>query len=512
MKRRLLYLAALAAWLISLGWLVRKEAFPEWFTGISAGYRGLIGDDVLLSDSWMRILINGKPAGYSHTLIELDEQDPAQRTEIASRIRLRLTLMGEAQTLSVDTTAHLDLLSELQNFSFDLSARSYSLRLTARRVEGDRFHAILKTGSHQERFDVTIPRDAVIHSPLTELAIGRLKPGEDMAIKTFDPTTLQTAILRVRALRREPLSHGGATVQAMALALDYQGIGATAWVDPEGRVLRQETPFGWTMEACTMDEATAALDQAGAQGDLLAEMAVPLNGTIRHPRATSALTLRLTGVPFEPGELDSARQTATPDPDGGVRLESRPARWPAQTRDDANQTHAPADLPAALEPWLAPSPFVQSDLPSLRAQAAAIVAGADTPVARARAIHRWVHANIRKDMTISLPSAAEVLASRRGDCNEHTVLFVALARAAGLPARAVVGLALHEGAFYYHAWPAVHVGAWVEMDPTWDQELVDATHLAFATGELAEQVRIARIMGRLRITVLHEAPSEGNAP
>ena len=35
---------------------------------------------------------------------------------------------------------------------------------------------------------------------------------------------------------------------------------------------------------------------------------------------------------------------------------------------------------------------------------------------------------------------AQVLASGRGDCNEHTVLFVAMARALGLPARTAVGL------------------------------------------------------------------------
>jgi transglutaminase-like putative cysteine protease len=46
-----------------------------------------------------------------------------------------------------------------------------------------------------------------------------------------------------------------------------------------------------------------------------------------------------------------------------------------------------------------------------------------------------------KKPTVSLPSAREVLRTKVGDCNEHTALYVAMARAAGLPARIAVGLA-----------------------------------------------------------------------
>ena len=64
---------------------------------------------------------------------------------------------------------------------------------------------------------------------------------------------------------------------------------------------------------------------------------------------------------------------------------------------------------------------------------------------------------LEKKPTVSLPSAREVLRTRVGDCNEHTVLYVAMARALGLPARIAVGLVYLRGAFYYHAWPEVYV-------------------------------------------------------
>ena len=68
------------------------------------------------------------------------------------------------------------------------------------------------------------------------------------------------------------------------------------------------------------------------------------------------------------------------------------------------------------------------------------------------------------------PAASEVLRTRRGDCSEHARLFVALARAAGIPAREVTGLAWigdDVRAFGRHSWAEVELdGRWREVDPT----------------------------------------------
>jgi transglutaminase-like putative cysteine protease len=108
-----------------------------------------------------------------------------------------------------------------------------------------------------------------------------------------------------------------------------------------------------------------------------------------------------------------------------------------------------------------------------------------------------------KEIVPSVPSALQVLESRRGDCNEHTVLYVAMARSIGLPARTAVGLVHVRGSFYYHAWPEVWLGdAWVAMDPTLGQTPADASHLRFLVGGLARQVELIRLVGRLELEVL----------
>jgi hypothetical protein len=117
------------------------------------------------------------------------------------------------------------------------------------------------------------------------------------------------------------------------------------------------------------------------------------------------------------------------------------------------------------------------------------------------AANGWVHRRLEKEIALTVPSAVQVLERRRGDCNEHTVLYVALARSLGLPARTAVGVVHVNGSFYYHAWPEVWLGEWVAVDPTLGQFPADASHLRFLHGGLARQVELVRLIGRLRLEV-----------
>src|SRR3990172_5512269 len=120
----------------------------------------------------------------------------------------------------------------------------------------------------------------------------------------------------------------------------------------------------------------------------------------------------------------------------------------------------------------------------------------------AEKLTRWVHDSLQKEVTFSVPNALEILRTRKGDCNENTQLYVALARAIGLPARIATGLAYVRGKFYYHAWPEVYLRDWVAVDPTFGQFPADAAHLRFIVGGLARQTELVRLIGTLKIQVV----------
>jgi transglutaminase-like putative cysteine protease len=186
-----------------------------------------------------------------------------------------------------------------------------------------------------------------------------------------------------------------------------------------------------------------------------------------------------------------------------------------EVRDARALRPGPSDPEAAR--FLAPEPLVESDSPEIRAEAATALGDLRDDAQRAERLVRHVHALLEKRPTVSLPSALEVLRTKVGDCNEHTSLYVALARASGLPARIATGLVHLHGAFYYHAWPEVYLatkgrGLWLPVDPTLNQYPADATHIRLARGGLDRQAAILGLVGKARMTMLEVAIRPGANP
>jgi transglutaminase-like putative cysteine protease len=88
-----------------------------------------------------------------------------------------------------------------------------------------------------------------------------------------------------------------------------------------------------------------------------------------------------------------------------------------------------------------------------------------------------------------------------GDCNEHAVLYAALARAAGIPAQVEAGLVYQNGRFYYHAWNVVYLGTWITADSLMGQLPADVTHIRFVRGA-ERQIDLIRMIGKVRLEIL----------
>ncbi|HEU4711675.1 MAG TPA: transglutaminase domain-containing protein [Pyrinomonadaceae bacterium] len=138
-----------------------------------------------------------------------------------------------------------------------------------------------------------------------------------------------------------------------------------------------------------------------------------------------------------------------------------------------------AQLPvtdAALAPFLkATGEFAANDKAVID-QAKAIAGDDRDAWSVARKLADWTHNNLVWK-SVARAGAAETLATREADCSEFSQLFVAMARSLGLPARLVSGLAYSGNSFGGHAWVEVWAGDWVELDPTWGTDFVDATHI-----------------------------------
>ena len=209
-----------------------------------------------------------------------------------------------------------------------------------------------------------------------------------------------------------------------------------------------------------------------------------VDGSIRDPLAIRRLVLAVEAE-------ESARMEWL------NRLDSQP---PGRSRlltllADRRRVATPAEADAALA---STASFPARD-PALRALASRAVretapkgAPEGAPEdARADALVRFVHGFLRYEDTPAPGGVRDAVRARRGDCTEFADLYTTLARAVGLPARTVVGLAYRAaasgagGAFALHAWNEVVIdGVWRGVDPTWGQTRLAATHLPIPPQDL----------------------------
>ncbi len=143
--------------------------------------------------------------------------------------------------------------------------------------------------------------------------------------------------------------------------------------------------------------------------------------------------------------------------------------------------------------------------PDIAHLAREIAANAPSPRARVEAIIEWVQQNIRRE-AVDVFTALDVLHTRKAECQGHSYLYAALARALAIPTRVVNGLVYseeHRG-FLYHTWTESWIdGRWLALDPTFGQLEADATHLKLVEGEtLGELTPLLGYLGRTRARVL----------
>jgi transglutaminase-like putative cysteine protease len=132
------------------------------------------------------------------------------------------------------------------------------------------------------------------------------------------------------------------------------------------------------------------------------------------------------------------------------------------------QTPRPEEL-GTPQRFLQTEPFVQVDDPAIQRTAADL--GGTKPIEIATGIERWVADHIQEGGYVARRRGARfALENGLGDCTERADLFVALARARGIPARTMAGFVVDHDAVVravsYHNWAEAYVdGTWRLADP-----------------------------------------------
>lgn len=90
-----------------------------------------------------------------------------------------------------------------------------------------------------------------------------------------------------------------------------------------------------------------------------------------------------------------------------------------------------------------------------------------TPFAIAHAAYAWILDRVQYQLIEGLGGAKYCIENAHGECGDYSALFVAICRAAGIPARPVVGFWAH-GENQWHVWAEFMMpgGTWIPCDPS----------------------------------------------
>ncbi len=507
-RKRILAGAILAGWLVVLGVHIRREYFKPESVVLAEGA------GTLAPGTYFYVVrMNDAAIGLASSRLDT-VPDGFLSQEV---LTLDVPAMDTLHQAVVRTDVRLSRSLQLRSFRFDLDSEIGRYLVQGSAAGDSVLDLSITTGGRTQRTRVPLG-SAVLPAalPLRLAASGRMKVGMDYSARLFDPSTLAGRDTRVRVTARDTLIVPDSvaqdpgtgewraakydTVPAWQVEESYGGVSVTSWLDQDGRMVRATSPLGFTLERTTYELANqewlrsrgqAAL--ASGYGTVIESTAIASNVDLGDVRDRDTLAVRLVNVDLAGFDLAGGRQALHGDT-LVVRAEG------------ASSLSAGYRLPYAgggePDSALNSTPLIQSTDPHIVAAARQAVGDTADPVVAARRLTDWVYHRLRKRITLSVPNATQVLEGGEGDCNEHTVLYVALARAVGLPARTAVGLVYIRGRFYYHAWPEVWLGRWVAVDPTLGQFPADASHLRFIVGGLARQVELIRLIGRLRLEVL----------
>lgn len=412
----------------------------------------------------------------------------------------------------------------LRSFDTQVDSRSAPAH-TGGRADGDsaivyvKFTGTQPTDSQRVSVQGPVVLPAVI--PIA-IALGETPHvGRSYSLPAFDPATMTSAPTEFRisaeslfALvdsarfdddKGEWVEALKDTVRAWRVERTAAGDGTSEWVDAQGRVVQAVQSGGLTLKRTAYelafenwriarDRATAA--NAGTE-DIQERTAIAAGAKVGRSRLL-AMTVKLGAPRFTGYDLDGGRQHFSGDTLTVVREKDATIGAGLKSIRDMFTP----EFRQRFRSELAAEPTLQTHDGEIAMLAIRIVGLDRDPRVMVQKLNQWVSDSVADVATFSVPNAVAIARSRRGDCNEHTQLLVALTRSIGIPARFTSGLLYVNGKFYYHAWPEVWLGAWVAVDPTFGQFPADAAHLRFVIGGLSRQTELLQLMGNLTIKVL----------
>ncbi len=476
---------------------------------VSLTHSSLAGSNVVSDEmEYLAVFMEGKKVGHAIQSRVVSDGRVTTSEEISITVsRMGISMTMEIKETSIETTAGEPL-------AFESEQKLGAMVMTVAGQVDKQGQVSLTTTSigAQQKSTLQWPQGAVMAEGLRLLSLKKgLEEGTQYFAKIFSAGILQAvhAQVRIGPMQSVDLLGRVVTLRQVTTTLNMPGAGdiiTTSYVDNDLRVQKSIMPIAGIqveMVACAKEFALGRNDTL----ELIDKMFLASPEPLDNPGEAKSITYYLVPTQDIPEvtipstdnqkvqQFKNGRATVTVEPvaaRAGVK-------FPYKGRDQAV-------LDATK-----PTRYLQSDHEQVIALARQAVGDTKDAAEAARKIEAFVGDYIEnRSLSVGYASAAEVAASRQGDCSEFAVLTAAMCRAVGIPAQVVVGVAYvsdfagHQG-FGGHAWTQAYVGGrWVGLDASFKgggRGGYDAGHIALAVGdgEPADFFNLAATLGQFKI-------------
>jgi transglutaminase-like putative cysteine protease len=459
----------------------------------------------------MGIYFKGSKLGFTNSVV----YEGREGYKIVSKAIIKMKALGEVQETSFSQECYLTKDLRTRGFESLYQIADHRQSISGI-VKDDKLYMEIASAGAVSKKTINFDKDTYLGGAL-ELAISKigLNVGKKYNLKVFmEP--IQTVIpLQIEVTKKEKMVDDGLEKEVFFLEEKFKELTAGIWVTEEGETIKEVSVEGLESRKEDRDTALKFEGEILSVSSLITFSLIKPNKEINEPHNVKKLRLILKNISNPDIIIEDQRQRVLskkipPSPPllkGGergiydVEMEVKTESWEAG--GGSQDSSAFSLQPSAFSKYLEDTPEIQSNNPEIRKITKEIAGGESDVLSKTLKINKWVYDYLEKK-PVDTFSAVDALKSKEGECQSHSNLFAALARAAGIPTKIISGIVYSKdyNGFLYHAWVEVYAGKWVALDPTFGEEEVDATHVKLVEGGWEEQLKLLHFIGRVGIEII----------
>ncbi len=421
------------------------------------------------SEFWQKISIQGLPIGY----LVVRSKDKS----IEENMNMFIKALGSSREVKTKLVWEKQSNLSMKSLIFELYTEG-SRNVIKAYVKDKKME--IQVGESKKYFDL----DSDVYTGTSYIfiisSLLKSKNFKSFELLYFDPSVLRLDKLKIK--------YEGKENGFIVLSKSFAGVNSKIYFSESGDFVREYGPAGITLEKSSYDSVISSLSKSDI--DIIFSTSSKAYGNLPYiddRRKISYVKLLIEGVEDIPSFFPFqkvSKETAS----GVTRIYVELEKSYLEQKDVPDM-------------YVKPEPLIESDSKELKAVSEKITGSKRAEIAKN--VSDWVYRNLEKASVLSMPSALEVLRTRKGDCNEHAILTVAILRSLGIPSRVAFGLVYDSGSFFYHAWVEFHDGdKWVSFDPTWGLFPADILRIKIGDGNVSEWVEVLKYVGKVKITFL----------